>query len=42
MIKKIIILVLIFTLISINVFGATIYFDVQDHWAREDIYWATN
>jgi hypothetical protein len=42
MIKKIIILVLIFTLIIINVFGATIYFDVQDHWAREDIYWATN
>src|SRR6056297_1229974 len=40
--KKTIVLILIFILIGINVFGATIYFDLQDHWAREDIYWATN
>jgi len=42
MIKKSIIFILIFTLIGINVLGSTIYFDIQDHWAREDIYWATN
>lgn len=42
MMKKTIVFILIFAILGINVFGATIYFDLQDHWAREDIYWATN
>ncbi len=42
MIKKILIFLLILTIFTTNVFAATIYFDIQEHWARDDIYWATN
>ena len=42
MIKKILIFIMILTLLTVSAAASTIYFDIQEHWARDDIYWVTN